>query len=197
MGREGVTQSNPAADARFVPVLVNAREVRRADAEAHRGIPKIRLLEADDIALHSSAGRGFKPETLPRAAEGRAVAEIFPACWPAADIEILLVDDNVADQPGVGVYADADHQFAGLRFVSEHIDGQPRFDRDKRLRSAEHLNGLSRCDPFRHDSTRRDIARSDAGGRWLICHSRIAVSRTSTVTRRRILDARSIDIRLT
>ena len=39
------------------------------------------------------------------------------------DVEVLLVEHEVADQTGVGVHADAQHQAAGLCFLSLDFQG--------------------------------------------------------------------------
>ena len=74
-------------------------------------------MKADQVALHFGAGRRFDAETLAGAAPGAAADEVVPTGGIAGPVEVLLVEQNLADQAGVGVHGHAEHQSARLRFA--------------------------------------------------------------------------------
>ncbi len=70
------------------------------------------------------ARHGLDAEPLPGPAPGGAVADVFPARGQAGPVEVLFVQHDRADQPGVGVDADAEHQPAGHRLFGNDAHGQ-------------------------------------------------------------------------
>ena len=114
-----VAERNAAADALLVLVEVAAVEERAAQAEADWRVPQVRLLEADQVALHLGAGGGLDAEPLAGAAPGPAAGEVVPAGGTAGPVEVLLVEQDLAHEAGVGVHGHAEHQPAGLRSRSD------------------------------------------------------------------------------
>ena len=103
---------------------VDAVVVVSAQAQAHLRVEQVRLLEGDHVALHLRAGHGLDAEPLAGAAPRRAVADVFPTVGEARPIEVLLVQDDRADQAGVGVDAHAEHQSPGHRLFGRDVERQ-------------------------------------------------------------------------
>ena len=150
-----VAERHAAADPLLVPIEVAAIEERAAQAEADGRIPQVRLLEADQVALHLGAGRGFDAEPLAGAAQGPAAGEVVPTGGQAGPVEVLLVEQDLAHEAGVGVDGDADHQPAGLRFVELDVDVDEPIGIERRERIGSGLGKQLRIAELRVD--RRDV----------------------------------------
>ena len=121
--------------ARFVPEFVDALEIAGPFAETDRRVGQIWLLEARRIILYRDTGRDIDPQPLAGAAESLPFANVLPTLGPARDVEVLLVDHDVADEPGVGIDAHAEAELARLGFGRVDIDAQLRVNVDKVLHS--------------------------------------------------------------
>jgi hypothetical protein len=64
----------------------------------------------------------YRWSSVPGAAEGDAVLDVVPTAGQPEDVEVLLVDDDVADEAGVGVDTGPDHQAAGLRLLGVDVE---------------------------------------------------------------------------
>ena len=106
-----------AADAAFGVFVEDAVVVVAADEQAVGPIEEERLAEADAVALDCGAGHGFDAELLAGAAEGLAFEEVGEAGREAEDVEVAFVEDDAADEAGVGVDAGAEHEAAGAGFL--------------------------------------------------------------------------------
>ena len=135
---ELVAEADAPSGPRLGPIVERSGVVGRARRQADPGVEEIGLLEGRRVALQLRARGRFETEPLTGSSEGGAVADVVPAPRQAGDVEVLLVDDDVADETGIGVDAGTDHEAAGLRFLGVDIDD------DIRLLAGEHLRRLGK-----------------------------------------------------
>ena len=67
-------------------------------------------------------GAASMPQLLTAAAERATVAKVVPACRETEQIEVALVNRDVARKTGVRVHAAAEHELTGARFANPHAD---------------------------------------------------------------------------
>jgi len=63
----------------------------------------------------------------------------------AEEVEVLLVDDDVADEAGVGVHAGTDHEPAGLRLLGVDVEDHVGLGARKHLERAGRLRTAAPC----------------------------------------------------
>lgn len=111
--RQLVTEGYPATNPLLRPFGELAVVVEAAETEADLRVKQVRVLEADRIPLEFRAWDGLRAEPLTIATPSRAVANVVPTGREFGPVEVLFVKDHRAEQTGVRVDADAEHQPAG------------------------------------------------------------------------------------
>ena len=98
---ELVAQPDAAAGASLGPVVEIPGEVGGGERQADPRVEQVGLLEGRHISLQLRARRRLETEPLAGAAEGGAVLDVVPATGQTKDVEVLFVDHDVANEPGV------------------------------------------------------------------------------------------------
>src|SRR5690606_7917909 len=92
-----ITKTNAATQALLVPVAEAAIVVRPAERQADRRVEEVGFLERGKVALHLGARGCLESESLPATAPGGAIDHILPTGGGAPPVEVLFVEQNLAD----------------------------------------------------------------------------------------------------